>query len=170
LVALREAAGLYQVDIARAVPCHRTTVTHAEAGSQLPASDFWETADRLVGANGALIASYDELVNAKAAHLAEQQAERRARAHATVRELTAVPPLKPEQVSPAFPAQEDPQRDLAACVSGVSSEDMMLRELLRLLSMIGVLVTPSGTDDQTGRLDCSYVNSDRFDNGAVDEY
>ncbi len=170
LVALREAAGLYQVDIARAVPCHRTPVTHAEAGSQLPASDFWETADRLVGANGALIASYDELVNAKAAHLAEQQAERRARAHATVRELTAVPPLKPEQVSPAFPAQEDPQRDLAACVSGVSSEDMMLRELLRLLSMIGVLVTPSGTDDQTDRLDCSYVNPGRFDNGAVDEY
>lgn len=59
LAALRDAAGLYQADIARAVPCHRTTVTHAEAGSQLPASDFWETADRLVGANGALITRYD---------------------------------------------------------------------------------------------------------------
>ncbi|MGH3692613.1 MAG: helix-turn-helix domain-containing protein, partial [Pseudonocardiaceae bacterium] len=56
LTALRDAAGLFQADIARAVPCHRTTVTHAEAGSQLPASDFWETADRLLGANGALIA------------------------------------------------------------------------------------------------------------------
>jgi transcriptional regulator with XRE-family HTH domain len=170
LAALREAAGLYQVDIAQAVPCHRTTVTHAEAGSQLPAGDFWETADRLVGANGALIASYDELVNAKAAHLAEQQAARRARAHATVRELTAVPPREPEQVSPAFHAREDPARDLVACVSGGSSEDRMLRELLRLLSMIGVLVTPSDADDQIDRLDCSYVNPGRFDDGAVDKY
>lgn len=36
LAALRQAAGLYQMDIARAVPCHRTNVTHAEAGTQLP--------------------------------------------------------------------------------------------------------------------------------------
>ncbi|MGB6161599.1 MAG: helix-turn-helix transcriptional regulator [Pseudonocardiaceae bacterium] len=97
LAALREAAGLCQPDIARAVPCHRTTVTHAEAGSQLPASDFWETADRLVDANGALIARYDELIQAKAAHLAEQQAKRRARAQATVEELaTTPPPMSPK--------------------------------------------------------------------------
>jgi DNA-binding XRE family transcriptional regulator len=92
--ALREAAGLCQADIARAVPCHRTTVTHAEAGSQLPASDFWETADRLVGANGTLIARYDELIQAKAAHLAEQQAKRRARAQVTVQELATAPPSR----------------------------------------------------------------------------
>ena len=36
-----------------------TTVTHAEAGSQLPDADFWETADRVVSAHGALIAQYD---------------------------------------------------------------------------------------------------------------
>ncbi|MFL6148980.1 MAG: helix-turn-helix domain-containing protein [Pseudonocardiaceae bacterium] len=35
LAALRGAAGLYQTDIARAVPCHRTHVAHAEAGSHL---------------------------------------------------------------------------------------------------------------------------------------
>ncbi len=79
------------------MPCHRTTVTHAEAGSQLPASDFWEIADRLVGANGALIARYDELIHAKAAHLAEQQAQRRARAHATAQQLTAAAPLRLKQ-------------------------------------------------------------------------
>jgi DNA-binding XRE family transcriptional regulator len=91
LAALRDAAGLFQADIARAVPCHRTTVTHAEAGSQLPASGFWETADQLVGANGALIARYDELIHAKNTHLAEQQATRRARGRATVQQLTAAP-------------------------------------------------------------------------------
>jgi transcriptional regulator with XRE-family HTH domain len=97
LRALREAAGLYQADIARAVPCDRTTVTHAEAGSQLPASDFWEKADRLVGAKGALLARYDELVGARTAYLAEQQAKRRARAQATVEQLTADRSLRPEQ-------------------------------------------------------------------------
>lgn len=102
LAALREAAGLYQADIARAVPCHRTTVTHAEAGSQLPDDYFWETADRIVGANGALIASYDELVQAKATHVAEQQAKRRARAQTTAQQLTAAPSLRPRHALDGF--------------------------------------------------------------------
>ncbi|MGH4022286.1 MAG: helix-turn-helix domain-containing protein [Pseudonocardiaceae bacterium] len=80
LAALREAAGLYQADIAWVVPCHRTTVTHAEAGSQLPGSPFWEAVDRAVGANGALLAAYDAFIRAREAHRAEQQAQRRARA------------------------------------------------------------------------------------------
>ena len=71
LAALREAAGLYQADIARAVPCHRTNVTHAEAGSQLPDAHFWETADRVVGAKGALIGRYDALIQAKQEHAAD---------------------------------------------------------------------------------------------------
>lgn len=70
LAALREAAGLCQGDIARAVPCHRTTVAHAEAGSQLPDATFWEIADRVVGADGALIAKYDQFIQAKSAHVA----------------------------------------------------------------------------------------------------
>jgi tetratricopeptide (TPR) repeat protein len=115
LAALRQSAGLYQADIARAVPCHRTTVTHAEAGSQLPASDFWETADRLVGADGALITRYDELIHAKTSYLAEQQAKRRARAHTTAQQLTATPPPRPEQACgeglagglPAVPVEGD---------------------------------------------------------------
>jgi transcriptional regulator with XRE-family HTH domain len=88
LATLREAAGLYQTDIARAVPCHRTTVTHAEAGSQLPDADFWETADRAVGAHGALIAEYDAFIQARETHKAGQRAARRARARA---ELTKLP-------------------------------------------------------------------------------
>jgi Helix-turn-helix domain len=102
LAALREAVGLYQVDIARAVPCHRTTVTHAEAGSQLPASDFWKIADRVVSADGALIARYDELIHAKAAHLAEQQAKRRARAQ--------MPTPPPNQTNPRLVSHPPPRR------------------------------------------------------------
>jgi len=102
LAALRKAAGLYQVDVARAVPCHRTTVTHAEAGSQLPDAYFWEITDRIVGANGTLAASYDELIQAKAAHLAEQQAKRRARAQATAQQLAPAFSLRSEQALDGF--------------------------------------------------------------------
>lgn len=167
LAALRDAAGLYQADIARAVPCHRTTVTHAEAGSQLPASDFWETADRLVGANGALIARYDELIHAKTTHLAEQQTKRRARAHTTAQQLTVAPPLKLELTSPAFDVRDDTRCDLVASASGGISEDRMSRELLRLLSMAGALIADPGANDQ---LDHPLINSSRFDHIAVDEY
>jgi hypothetical protein len=65
----RQAAGLYQTDIARAVPCHRTNVAHAEAGDQLPNTHFWETADRVVGAKGALVARYDALIQARQVHM-----------------------------------------------------------------------------------------------------
>ncbi|MGH3783254.1 MAG: helix-turn-helix domain-containing protein [Pseudonocardiaceae bacterium] len=92
LAALRKAAGLYQTDIARAVPCHRTNVAHAEAGSQLPDAHFWETADRVVGANGGLIARYDALIQARQAHSAHLQVRRRAKAQATVQELHAASP------------------------------------------------------------------------------
>jgi GNAT superfamily N-acetyltransferase len=37
-------------------------VAHVEAGSQLPDSHFWETADRVMGANGALIARRKKLI------------------------------------------------------------------------------------------------------------
>jgi transcriptional regulator with XRE-family HTH domain len=92
LAALRRAAGLYQTDIARAVPCHRTNVAHAEAGSQLPDAHFWEIADRVVGANGALVARYDALIQARQAHAASLQVQRRAKAQATVQQLSAASP------------------------------------------------------------------------------
>ncbi|MGH3867189.1 MAG: hypothetical protein ACRDQ4_13805 [Pseudonocardiaceae bacterium] len=82
-----------------------------------PVTPSANTADRLVGANGALIARYDELIHAKTAHLADQQAQRRARAHATAQQLAAAPPAKTEQAyrdgsagrSPAVPMEGDPR-------------------------------------------------------------
>ena len=133
LATLREAAGLYQADIARAVPCHRTTVTHAEAGSQLPAGDFWEIADRLVGADGALITRYDELIHAKAAHLADQQAKRRARAQATVQQLTMAPPPRPEHEGHDGSAGGLP-------ATPVEGSSMQRRETLKM--GLAVAVTP----------------------------
>jgi len=108
LAALREAAGLYQTDIARAVPCHRTTVAHAEAGSQLPDAVFWEVADRVVGAQGGLIACYDQFIDAKSAHRAQQQAHRRAQAQVTAQQLKADSSVGPDRAAPVFPAGDYP--------------------------------------------------------------
>jgi transcriptional regulator with XRE-family HTH domain len=106
LAALRKAAGLYQTDIARAVPCHRTNVAHAEAGSQLPDAQFWETADRVVGADRALIARYDALIQAKQAHAAELQAQRRTKAQATAQQLRAAPaPARRDKAADHNPLQ-----------------------------------------------------------------
>jgi tetratricopeptide (TPR) repeat protein len=170
LAALREAAGLHQTDIAHAVPCHRTTVAHAEAGSQLPDAIFWEVADRVVGADGALIVRYDQFIQAKYAHHAQQQAERRARAQATVQRLAAATPLKPNRASPVSRGRNDSQPVLANGAPGGSSEDMMRRELLRLLSMIGVLLTMPSADEQLDQLDYPSTSLDRFDSVAVDDY
>src|SRR5262249_3354177 len=170
LAALREAAGLHQTDIARTVPCHRTTVAHAEAGSQLPDAIFWEVADRVVGADGALIERYDQFIQTKLAHHAQQQAERRARAQATVQQLAAATPLVPNRASPMSRARDDSQPVLVAGVPGGISEDMMRRELLRLLSMIGVLLTMPNADEQLDQLDHFPTVSGQFDNLTIDDY
>jgi tetratricopeptide (TPR) repeat protein len=170
LAALREAAGLYQTDIARAVPCHRTIVAHAEAGSQLPDAIFWEVADRVVGAQGVLIARYDQFIEAKSAHLAQQQANRRAQAQVTVQQLQADSSLGPDRAAPVFHAGDHPRGTLAARASGGGLDDMMRRELLRLLSMIGVLIMTSYGDEQLNHSDYPSFSAGRLDDLPIDDY
>jgi transcriptional regulator with XRE-family HTH domain len=131
LAALRQAAGLYQTDLARAVPCHRTNVAHAETGSQLPNAHFWETADRIVGANGALVARYDALIQTRQTHAADLQAQRRAKAHATVQQLQAPPPRV--------------HRSMAADRVSWQAIEALRRGLNETISER--TITPSGLDD-----------------------
>jgi hypothetical protein len=131
LATLREAAGLYQTDIARSVPCHRTSVTHAEAGSQLPDADFWETADRVVGANGALIAQYDAFVQARETHKTDQRVARRARARS---ELTTLPPSN-GLITPSLATSNDLQ---VAVWQGESLRDGDEHEALELARRVAV--------------------------------
>lgn len=170
LAALREAAGLYQTDIARAVPCHRTTVAHAEAGSQLPDAVFWEVADRVVGAQGVLIARYDQFIDAKSAHRAQQQANRRAQAQVTAQQLEADSSVGPDRAAPVFPAGDYPQGSLAARASGGGLDEMRRRELLRLLSMIGVLIVTSFDDEQLNPSDHPSLSAGRLDDLSIDDY
>jgi transcriptional regulator with XRE-family HTH domain/tetratricopeptide (TPR) repeat protein len=60
--------------------------------------------------------------------------------------------------------------DVMPAAAGRNSEDMMRRELLRLLSMAGVIVTTSGADDKLNQSNHLSINSGRFGDVVVGEY
>jgi len=68
LAALREAAEIGQQQLGRKTGYSRSSVAHAEAGRQLLSRDFWTTADRLLGADGALLAGFEEIQAVKRDH------------------------------------------------------------------------------------------------------
>jgi tetratricopeptide (TPR) repeat protein len=65
-------AGLSQTELARRISFHRTTVTHAERGSQVPAAPFWAACDALLGAEGTLVSLHEAWRKAKRATLGDR--------------------------------------------------------------------------------------------------
>ncbi|MGH4023557.1 MAG: helix-turn-helix domain-containing protein, partial [Pseudonocardiaceae bacterium] len=88
LASRRDAAGIIQPLIARKTGYSRSSVAHAEAGRQLLSREFWQTADELLQADGALLAGYEQVraakeeyeVRSREAELARAYAEAQARA------------------------------------------------------------------------------------------
>lgn len=84
LAKFREASSLNQADLGRLTHYSRTTISHIEAARQLPGREFWEIADAAYGANGGLVAQYDEVCEAedrkRIFELEQTRAERRKRA------------------------------------------------------------------------------------------
>jgi transcriptional regulator with XRE-family HTH domain len=64
LADLRKVVGATQQDVARRGLVHRSYVSHAERGQQIPERPFWLAADSFLNADGCLIAAYDELADA----------------------------------------------------------------------------------------------------------
>ncbi|MGH9215816.1 MAG: helix-turn-helix domain-containing protein, partial [Acidimicrobiales bacterium] len=82
LAALREAVGIIQPQIARRTGYSRSSIAKAEAGRQLLTREFWQTADELLKADGALLASYEQVLAAKQAHEARRRETELAKAYA----------------------------------------------------------------------------------------
>jgi transcriptional regulator with XRE-family HTH domain len=82
LAALREAAEIGQQQVARRTGYSRSSVAHAEAGRQLLTREFWQTADELLKADGALLASYEQLRADKQEHEARRREAELAKAYA----------------------------------------------------------------------------------------
>jgi len=80
LAALRDAAGLTQVDLAGRVHYSRSTIGNVETGRQKVPRGFWQRCDRELGADGALVAAHDEvaaLVRRYGVGLVQEGARRR---------------------------------------------------------------------------------------------
>lgn len=61
LAQFRARSDLNQTDLGRMTHYSRTTISHIEAGRHFPEREFWEIADSAYGADGALVAQYDEV-------------------------------------------------------------------------------------------------------------
>jgi hypothetical protein len=97
LAAARRAAGLTQVELAALADVSVTTVGHAETGRTWQSRRFWERADAVLCASGALLRLHDAYRAAGAAHQ-----ERRSQSDSA--ERTVAPPGPPA----APPAVADP--------------------------------------------------------------
>jgi transcriptional regulator with XRE-family HTH domain len=64
LVALREKAGLTQEQLGRRIRFSRSVVGNAEGGHRRASAEFWQRADEALGADGALVARYEEMQDA----------------------------------------------------------------------------------------------------------
>jgi transcriptional regulator with XRE-family HTH domain len=82
LAALREAAGIVQQQIGHKTGYSRSSIAKAEAGRQLLTREFWQAADGLLKADGALLASYEQVRAAKQEHEARSREAELAKAYA----------------------------------------------------------------------------------------
>lgn len=99
LAAFRQAADLTQGQLAKAAFCDRTTLAHIEKGRARADERFWRACDEGVGAGGALLTAFHDLVAAKQAHEQQEQQDRLAQARARVQRLT--PSGQPSSQRPA---------------------------------------------------------------------
>lgn len=157
---LRKAAGLSQPELAALIGYTRQYVSLAERPNRcLPSAELVRAIDDALRAGGALVALRQRA-----------DAERKA----------CRPATSPIDAAAAAGTGRATTEDLlitrhgtsVASTSGEISDDTKPRELLRLLSMIGVLVTTPDADDQldSNRLDYSSPNAGPLDGVAVDEY
>lgn len=80
-----------QGELAHKTAYHRTSIAHFEAGRRFPERAFWEKADDILGASGALLAQYEKIrhqeMEAKKAEFVHAQAERQERLNQLTRNI-----------------------------------------------------------------------------------
>jgi transcriptional regulator with XRE-family HTH domain len=86
LAAWRGAADLNQTELGRRIGYDRTTVAHAERGTQIPAEEFWQACEEQLGAEGALVELHTAWLAAKRERRRAAKARLRAQRQATVRQ------------------------------------------------------------------------------------
>jgi tetratricopeptide (TPR) repeat protein len=152
LAGYREASPLNQSDLGRLTHYSRTSISHTEAGRQLPGRDFWETVDEALEAQGELVSQFDRVCEQeKQWKIAELQGSR---------SQGEIAEPRISRVRAALRRDDDWQRD-----------DVNRRELLNLMTLTGsILAIPAsiGSIDidrvRYGAASPSYLDSATLDN------
>jgi transcriptional regulator with XRE-family HTH domain len=69
----RQAARLTQAELSGRVYCDRSTLAHIEKGRSRGSAQFWEAADRVTAADGALLAAFNQLESVREQHAAAER-------------------------------------------------------------------------------------------------
>ncbi|MGH3826292.1 MAG: helix-turn-helix domain-containing protein, partial [Pseudonocardiaceae bacterium] len=123
LAAARRAAEIGQQQVARKTGYSRSTVAHAESGRQLLTQDFWETADQLLAADGALLAGYQRVHAAKQDHERRRREAELAEAYAAAQALRATTSTDPIHDASGL-AGQDALASVAAAAGAVLAEGL----------------------------------------------
>lgn len=134
LAALRQAAEIGQQQVARRTGYSRSSVAHAEAGRHLLTRDFWQVADELVAADGALLTEYTQVQAARQEHERQRRETELAEALAATRALRATtapqPPCDAERLTTPTGQDAEASRPAAA---GAAPGDQLYEQLTKLL-------------------------------------
>jgi len=152
LAALREAAEIVQQQIGHKTGYSRSSVAHAESGRQLLTREFWKTADGLLQADGALLASYEQVRAAKEEHearsgeaaLAKAYAE--AQAHAQALRTTTTPSKVQNGGGLVVRTGRDALAGISTTAGGVLSQLELLRRSLNE-TITETAMIPASLDD-----------------------
>lgn len=140
LAARREAAEFGQQHVAHKTGYSRSSVAKAEAGCQLLTREFWRTADTLLKADGALLASYEQVRTAKQEHEQRSREAELAQAYAEARALRATTTPDPIRDSGGLVGPNGPDV-LASLVRSGGVE--LAGGLTGLLASLGLLGNPA---------------------------
>jgi DNA-binding transcriptional regulator YhcF (GntR family) len=103
LAAARRAAGLTQVELARLAGVSVTTIGHAETGRTWQSRRFWERADAVLCASGALLRLHDAYRAAGSAHQEERANADHAERTLALPRPAAAPPAVATSPAPSAP-------------------------------------------------------------------
>lgn len=148
LAALREAAELGQQQVGRKTGYSRSSVAKAEGGRQLLSRDFWQTADELLKADGALLASYEEVLAAKQEYEARSRETELAEAYAAAKALRARTTPYPIQDAGGLivPNGQDALASVVTAAGAALSQIELLRRSLNE-TITETTMTPASLDD-----------------------
>ncbi len=93
LAAARYVAEVGQQQLAHKTDYSRSSIAHAEAGRQLLTSTFWQTADKLLKTDGALLVGYEQVQAAVADHELQRREAALAEAYAAAQAQRATASL-----------------------------------------------------------------------------